>query len=215
MINYGLEFEFFVTDGNGLVVPACIATNNLDGNPVLGELRTGVYSDLTDCVFELQKLIYNERKAIEKKGYRMFLVDKATLTNEQIKALRSNSQYVNQKHLRTLTEYSIYGRSTGKVLPKGVYKASLQINVSDNREITYRAARMVGQTLISESETKWVDQAFNYPSILWKWDVQFANEIKLAGRVPGVYAIKAGIKGNRIEYRSLPASVPFLYLLNK
>ena len=38
-MKYGIEFEFFVSKDNK-IIPAYLATNNLDGNPFLGEIRT-------------------------------------------------------------------------------------------------------------------------------------------------------------------------------
>jgi len=46
-MKYGIELEFFVFKDEG-VVPAYKATYNLDGNPVIGELRTDPFDTIEE-----------------------------------------------------------------------------------------------------------------------------------------------------------------------
>jgi len=207
MKNYGIELEFFVTDKEGNIVPAFKATTNLDGNPVIGELRTKVHNNIIDCVFELKKLIFIEKEKIEKAGFKFSLIPIAKVNDEFIKQLRREPKYINRKSLELLEEYSIYGKKLSKVLPKGTYKASLQINISENNAFRFSEAVKVGKVYESRQKEKSFAEVFNYVDLIATLDKNFKEEIATTGRVAGVYCIKDGELGNRIEYRSLPNTV--------
>jgi len=200
MKNWGIEFEYFIFDDKNEFVPAFEAGGSTDGNPLIGELRTGVNKSLIDSVFELQKLIYLEEQRLKSKGFRIGSVQEVKLSNELLQRLRSSEKYIDNKQLEFLKEYSVYGKKTGRVLPKNIVKASFQINVSDN------ATKTIHYTEDKErkEEPFTYSKVFDFYSIIKGLDNLFAEEIRTSKRVPGVFAIKEGSKGNRVEYRSLP-----------
>lgn len=211
-MNYGIELEFFVADGSYLPVPAYKVTHNLDGNPVIGEIRTDVHSNIVDCVFELQKLLYLEKERLKQAGFVMYHGSEVKVPDEFLQSLRKDKTYVNSKHVEVLEELSIYPKGkVGKLLPRGVYKASLQINFSNNREFTYPTYEKITvedkYRFQQSSEKKSYAGMFDYVSIIRKLDEVFAEDIAKTKRVKGVYAIKEGKLGDRIEYRSLPSTV--------
>lgn len=210
-MNYGIEFEFFV-EKDGIIVPAYQATSNLDGNPVVGELKTGVHTNIIDCIFELKKFIFNEITALNNKGYNMRICPLIKVDDSFLVNLRKDKSYINRKQLDVLEEYSIYpGGLIGKMLPRKEFKASLQINVSKNNTFEYVKYKKITvedkYKYKSVTQKKQYSSVFNYLDLLYKLDVAFAQEIKNTNRVKGVYAIKDGILGTRIEYRSLPNTV--------
>lgn len=217
MKNYGIELEFVVKDAAGNIVPAFKATTNLDGNPLIGELRTEIHNNIVDCVFELRKLIHNESKALKDKGYTLNLIPEIKVDDLFLKDLRRNENYTNRKQSTVLEDHSIYGKGTGKVLAKGIFKTSLQINISDNEEISIKEWKKIE----IEDKSKWessyskqkYSQVFDFISVIRSLDTLFSKEIKDTKRVPGVYAIKDGQYGKRIEYRSLPANIDLDKLL--
>lgn len=210
-MKYGIELEFFVSNKEEIIVPAYLATNNLDGNPAIGEIRTGIHSDIVDCIFELEKLLFLERKKITDKGYNLCLISSVAVDDKFLKNLRSSAAYISRKELQPLTELSIYGKATGKLLPRNVYKASLQINLSENPTFNYPVYERLQvedkSKYVSKTENKEYSQVFDYVSIIRDLDIKFAKEIADTKRVKGVYAIKDGKLGKRIEYRSLPNTI--------
>lgn len=211
-MNYGIELEFFVFNKDEKLVPAYLVTSNIDGFPVTGEIRTGVHSNITDCVFELKKLLYLEEQAIESKGYKLKLIPEIKVDSEFIKALRKDPKYVNSKHTGVLEELSIYlNGKVGKVLPQGLYKASLQVNLSLNKNFDYTEYTKVSVEDKYRYDSKVVEKSyaslFDYITPLNKMDKAFADDLQKSGRVKGVFAIKSGILGDRIEYRSLPNNI--------
>ncbi len=211
MMNYGLELEFFVLTAQGLPAPAYKYTANLDGNPVVGELRTDVFPSLIDAYFDLQKKFYIESEALLKKGMAISLTPEIKVTSEFLIGLRKDRDYTSRKENDVLEELSVYDEEVvGKILDRDVFKASLQINLSDNETITqsYRDKDDKYQELKKE-----VSGVFDFSKIIKKFDKAFEDDIKSTDRVKGVYAIKQGIKGKRIEYRSLPNSIDLLKLL--
>lgn len=211
MIHYAIELEYFVVNSRNEYIPAHKVTYNLDGNPILGEIRTGIFTDPTDLIFDLKKRIYLEEERLKAKGCKMALTQQVSFSNQQIIELRADHDYINRKNLRQLRELSIYGGKVGKILPRGVFKASLQINVSDNEDITWRLREKTGK---EHTFARNVSNIFDYISLLRKFDTAFAADIKRTKRVKGVYAIKPGTLGNRIEYRSLPNDINLEVLLD-
>lgn len=216
-MNYGIELEFFVAKKDGTKVPAYLATQNLDGNPAIGEIRTTVHPNIVDCVFELEKLLFLEREKIDKNGYVLNLLPSITVDDTFLKDCRSSADFVNRKELEVLTELSIYGKGTGKLLPRNVYKASLQVNISCNTHFdypTYSKVQVEDKVKYDSGYgRKHYSEAFDYYSVIRKLDDAFSKEIADAKRVKGVYAIKNGTLGKRIEYRSLPNSIYLLSLI--
>jgi len=211
-MKYGIELEFFIVDKDNKLVPAFKVTSNVDGNPVIGEVRTGVHDNIVDCVYELKKLLFLEKLKVEAKGYKMDFSTVKTVDDIFLKELRKSKEFMNKKENDVLEELSIYPKGAiGKMLPRNTYKASLQINLSENKEFTYTKYNKVTvedkYKYDSETTTKSYSGIFDYLTILFKLDEAFLEEIKEAKRVKGVYAIKNGKFGNRIEYRSLPNNI--------
>ena len=212
IMKYGMELEFFVFDKDNKIVPAYAVTANTDGNPFIGEIRTGVHSDVTDCVFELKKLLHIETKNLASKGYTLLLLSEVKVDSDCLKKLRESVDYVNRKEMTVLVEKSIYpGGKTGKMLPRGTFKASLQINFSQHKSFSFNEyqKRTIGKEYeyVSSLKNKEYSVVFDYPSLIHKLDVAFASNIRETNRIKGVYAIKDGEFGDRIEYRSLPANI--------
>jgi hypothetical protein len=201
--NYGIELEFFVKKDN-VIVPAHKYTNNLDGDPMIGELRTQVHSNITDCVFELKKLLFNEALALEKKDCAISLDTIAKVDDETVRSMRTMDNIIKEG----LVTHSIYNKKLDKILPRNTYKASLQINVSQNTTHYFH----YDKNGISVKSTS--SNVFNFPAIIRLIDTEFAEEIKEAKRVPGVYAIKNGENGNRVELRSLPNNINLTKLIS-
>ena len=211
-MNYGIELEFFVVDKQGALVPAYTVTSNIDGNPIIGEIRTGVHKNIIDCVFELKKLIYLEEAKIKAKGLLIEFSFVKTVNDEFLKKLRKCKEAVDKKVTTVLEELSIYPNGkTSKILPKGIFKASLQINFSENKNFSY----VEYEKITVEDKSKYVTKTaiknyaslFDYVSLINKLDEAFKQEIVRSGRTKGVYAIKNGELGDRIEYRSLPNNI--------
>lgn len=217
-MNFGIELEFFVQDRHGKVVPAYEATQNLDGNPILGELRTGVHSNIIDCVYELKKLIHKEKLALEKKGFSMKIIPQIKVDKAFIKDVRKHIHNY-KKEYSQLDERSIYPNGKmGKVLPINVFKASLQVSVSKNKKIYVKEAverKVDGKyRTVPENCERDSSEIFDYVSVIQKLDKLFAENISEAKRVKGVYAIKTGTKGDRVEYRSLPNNINLNLLID-
>lgn len=217
-MNYGIELEFFVLDNRTeLIVPAYKATNNLDGNPVVGEIKTGIFDNIIDCVFDLEKKLFIEKTTLENKGFQLSLIPQTKVDNNFLINLRKDTKYINNKNLEVLEEKSIYNKSIGKLLPRGVYKASLQVNISNNSDVSYFEYEKITvedkYKYDKKRVTKSYSDVFDYITIINKLDKAFLPEIKATSRVAGVYAIKSGELGKRIEYRSLPNNINLVKLI--
>jgi len=207
MLNYGIELEFFVKNSEDKIIPAIEVTANVDGNPVIGEIRTGIHNNIVDCIFELKKLLFLEQEKLTKKICTLHLYDNIKVDNDFLKNLRKSNVYVENKHVAILEELSIYPKgSTGKVLSKNIIKASLQVNFSNNIELSY--------TKKKKEHKIYSNEIFDYIYFISKLDVAFKEDIIRTQRVKGVYAIKQGKLGKRIEYRSLPNDINLDKLLN-
>ena len=217
-MKYGIEFEYFISKNNK-IVPAYLGTNNLDGNPFLGEIKTKPFDNILDCVFELEKLVYLEKTILESKGYKMEIIPVNQFSNEDLINFRKNKKAVDKKELEVLEEFSIYpDGKLGKLLKGGEVKASLQINFSEHRSISYPKFSKISiedkYKYESSIETKDYSCLFNYISIIQKLDKFYKEDISKTNRTKGVYAIKSGEFGDRIEYRSLPNTINFRQLIN-
>ena len=195
-MKYGIELEFFVTK-NDNVVPAYQATHNLDGNPVVGELRTKVFKSISECIFDLKRLMYLEKKQLNNKGFNMLIQPEVTVNDEFIRKLRKNRNFYDMKGKMYSDPLSIYGEAKTHILPVNKFKAALQINFSKDRYLytTDKGRRINGGVI------------FNYVDLIRGLDIEFKEEIKATKRVSGIYSIKDGEVSERIEYRSLPNNV--------
>lgn len=211
-MKYGIELEFFVVDKDGKLIPAYTATTNIDGNPVIGEIRTTVHSNIVDCVYELKKLLFLEKEKLSKKNLTLELSPIKIVDDIFLKGLRKEKEFVSKKEHTVLEELSIYPNGAiGKMLPRGTFKASLQVNLSDNKEFTYTEYNRVTVEDKYRYDTKTSSKSysgiFDYVSIISKLDEAFKEDLKATNRVKGVYAIKSGELGDRVEYRSLPNTI--------
>lgn len=216
-MKYGIEFEFFVSK-EGKIIPAYLATSNLDGNPFLGEIKTKPLDNILDCIFELEKQIYLEKTNLEAKGYKMEIIPIHQFNNDELISFRKDQKALNKKELEVLEEFSIYPQGkVGKLLKRGEIKASLQINFSEHKSFTYPefSKITVEDKYKYESSTKKKEYAclFNYVSIIQKLDEFYKKDITETNRTKGVYSIKPGDFGDRIEYRSLPNTINFKNLI--
>lgn len=211
-MKYGIELEFFIVDSQEKLIPAYTVTSNLDGNPVIGEIRTKVHDNIVDCIFELKKLVFLEKEKLAKKNLKMDFSTIKTVDDEFLKGLRKSKEFISKKEHTVLEELSIYPKgATGKMLPRGTFKASLQVNLSDNKTFNYTEYERVSVEDKYKYESKQTSKSysgiFDYVSIIHKLDEAFKEELKVSSRIKGVYAIKDGEFGNRVEYRSLPNNI--------
>lgn len=212
-MKYGIEFEYFVSKGT-TIIPAYKATSNLDGNPFLGEIRTAPNDSLIETLFELDKKIFLEKQALLKLGYCMEIIPRYKFLKADLLEFRKDKSALNKKELEVLEEFSVYPNGeTGKILEAGEVAASLQLNLSENKIFQYDEFVKV-QVEKSYKYDKIVKEKsysilFNYVDIIRKLDLVFEKDITETNRVKGVYAIKDGVYGSRIEYRSLPNTVDY------
>ena len=217
-MKYGIEFVFFVSKDNK-IIPAYLATNNLDGNPFLGEIKTKPLDNILDCIFELEKQIYIEKINLESKGFKMEVVPIHQFSNEDLINFRKDQKALNKKELEVLEEFSIYpSGKLGSLLKRGEIKASLQINFSQHKSFSYPefSKVTVEDKYKYETSTKIKEYTclFNYVSIIQKLDEYYKEDITKTKRIKGVYAIKPGDFGDRIEYRSLPNIIEYKKLIS-
>ena len=200
MKNIGIELEFFVKEiKSGQIVPAYKATLNLDGNPFIGELKTKVHTNEYNLIYELKSIIHRESDLLKSKGYELLLIPEVVISKDEFKSLRRDSLYVNKKELEVLDEISVYNKNTGKILSPNKFKASLQVNISSNKVEKISIDGKIKEIYSSN--------VFNFNPIIKSFDDEFKQEINSSGRVSGVYAIKDGQFGKRVEYRSLPNNI--------
>lgn len=215
MKKIGLEFEFFIKKKESdEVVPAYYATSNLDGDPFIGELRTDPHDSIVDAVYELKKLLYLERVRLSKKGFLITDLDEYKFSDHFIKEARKSKRAVSLKQLEALEVFSVYPRGkTDKVLPRGMKKVSLQVNMNNVSTESIINERIY-QGNIKESKRDYhFSKLFNFQNIIFHLDNCFKEDIKESKRCKGLYSIKEGVFGDRIEYRSLPASISLFKLI--
>ena len=211
-MKFGLELEFFVKNEKGIFIPAYKVTNSVDGNPVIGELRTAVHDNIVDCIFELKKLFYQKCKELKTSKCSLELVHTIKVSTDFIQALRRDQSYINKKEMSLLEEFSVYpGNKVGKALPRKIYKASLQVSLSQNNLFSYSTfhKRTIGDEYDYEEITKDYNysEIFDFPSTIFLLDKTFQYDIRKSKRVKGVYTVEKGKFGKRIEYRSLPNTI--------
>lgn len=216
-MKYGIEFEFFVSKDK-TIIPAYLATNNLDGNPFLGEIKTEPFDNITDCVFDLKKRIFLEKNNLNKKGFELEIIPVHQFSNNELIEFRKNKSAIDKKEYEVLEEFSIYpGNKLGKLLKRGEIKASLQINFSEHNSFSYPTFSRISIDEKYKYEEKTKEKSysclFNYVNIIQKLDALYKEDISKTKRVKGVYTIKAGDFGDRIEYRSLPNTIDITSLI--
>ena len=208
MKHFGLELEFFIFDKKNNLIPALkIIGITTDGNPIIGELRTKVFPTLIEAIFDLNRLIYITEKKLKKLNYEIKFVSEVTVNDDFIKNIRKNIYYREYLGKKIYSEvFSIYGKENTNILPNNVFKASLQINISENSTVNF-----------SDDDGKWqsrdISILFDYINVIRKFDTKFKQEIVSSSRKKGIYSIKDGDMGKRIEYRSLPNTIKLFDLL--
>lgn len=208
MKKFGIELEFFVKDiEKDKIIPAYIVTKNLDGDPVIGELKTEVHDDIYSLIYELKSLIHKEKDDLKKRNCIFLLNPEVIFTNDDYKSLRRDNAYVNNKELNSLNEKSIYNKKTSKILSRTTFRAGLQVNISENSVKTIKTENNIYKDIYSSN-------VFDFYSIIRNLDSNFKEEINNSKRINGVYSIKNGEYGNRVEYRSLPNSICLNKLLD-
>jgi hypothetical protein len=209
MYHFGIELEFFVDDSKGNLVPAYKAGITTDGNPIIGEIRTNVHTDIVSAIFELKKLIFVTQKKLLKKDYHMVIIPSIEVPDTFLKNIRKSEEY---REFLGKKEYSdilcIYGEENTSLLPNNKFVASLQLNISSNKTLSI-ANPAADYPYIS----KVISELFDYRKIILELDELFKADIERTNRNEGIYSIKEGEKGKRIEYRSLPNDIDFMKLL--
>jgi hypothetical protein len=176
-LRFGFELEGFYRDADGNVAlpPTRYPT---DGFPGLCELRSTGGKSLDDAYFEVL------RQTMEKPFDWMLF--EHTFTQEQRRGIRARPA----PEKEAVFINNIYGK-----LPRALGNrtlASFQINFS--------------WLVAPESRTAKTFSAARYGMIdfrpyIEKLDKEFAAELKMSNRLPGMYAVKDEL---RVEYRSLP-----------
>ena len=200
MFLYGFELEAFFlkqngTDGIGEVIlppkdwPA-------DGYPGLLEFRSTGGLPLDDAFACLEKdytKYYNQCPSGHEISTDQF---RHKFTPEQQAAMRKEGRFFGKNQVDVKSLYGKKARDN-----KGYTFASFQINISNQ----IRAARTVESFNGDKKTVHPIPAAYgllDIPNIVWNLDNEFKDEIAVAKRQLGVYAIKSG--ETRLEYRSLP-----------
>jgi len=205
--NIGIELEFFVKEiSTGKIVPAYTVTRSLDGDPFIGEIKTGIHNNAYKLFYELKRLVHEENDNLNELGYEVSILPEYKMSNSQYLDLRKDRNYINNKELDLLEVFSIYNRKAQKVLPRLLRKTSLQLNISENSKIYY--------TDNNEEKFRYYSELFDYIPIIKSLDDNFSEEISDTNRIKGVCSFKEGDYGKRLEYRSLPSSIDLNKLLN-
>lgn len=203
-LKFGFELEGFVwkkvAEGKNEIVPPSEINPSLpiDGFPGLLELRTVGGKSLEEAYSEIIKNLLS----IDLKGCSYdFNQFKHTFTSEQFTWMKKKGLI--QK--RPVDIQNVYGKKLRLLGNKTL--ASLQINISNEicpkGDVTIVNAHGTQGTYPRPPSYGLLD----ITTIVKNLDKEFAHEIQLTKRQPGMYAIKDGI---RLEYRSLPnCSFPF------
>lgn len=187
MFRYGFELEGFFRAGD-------IPPENfpVDGFPGLIEIRTVGHHTLDDAI----GLLLSNILAEPVKCLVNWSMHEHTFTPEQKRALRKKGGYKAPADVQ-----NIYGKKPKSLGNKTI--ASFQINVSNL--VSH------GFTDTNGKHHPDVFSLLDVPKIVKSLDKEFMPEIKAAKRQPGEYCIK----GDRLEYRSLPNGTfpPQLHLI--
>jgi hypothetical protein len=193
MYRYGFELEGFYFSETGLSVPP--KGFPTDGFPGLVELRTHGDHSLNDAYWK----IFDEYVKYPELVYRCFNLTEAVFTPEQKRQIRKLPGY----HKPEADIQNIYGKKPKALGNKTI--ASLQINISNKTRDSYSV--ITDGCIVNRPATFGL---LDVGRIVKALDEEFKPEIKLSGRQAGEYCIK----GDRLEYRSLPNSV-FAFSINE
>jgi len=182
-MKFGLEREYFITrDGQFCLSPTTVPHDECG---YLAEARGEPHTDPTAAIFSLLADEHRVRIAAKKCGCELVLEATAKLPTTLIRdALRSYGK-------PPATATSLYGRTYRDLTPRaGVHiHFSNEINVTHDGKLINTVAALL-----------------DIPKIIMSLDQAFADVIREARRLPGMY----GMKPWGFEYRSLPTTVDLL-----
>lgn len=187
MYRYGFELEGFVfKEVNGELVPTVPPKGYpTDGFPGLVELRTRGDNSLTDAYWEILNQYIKYTELINKS----FWTYEVTFTPEQKRQIRKMPGY----HKPQADIQNIYGKRPRALGNKTI--ASCQINISNKTSEEYKYIKD-GHICTQPAKFGLLDVG----RIVRALDKEFEKEIRSKNRQLGEYCIK----GDRLEYRSLP-----------
>lgn len=193
-MKFGFEREFFVQNGNGEYVLANALPHDDCG--YLAEIRGEPDSDPIRALGLYKIEEYKVRKQAEKLGLNLIVQDFAKLPKAFVtQALRRFG-----KNPATEDGGSMYG----KFWQEGYQRAGLHVHFSNQIVHTWEERVPAGDnTFRLVQRTTTYPGFIDMPRFIFGLDKIFAEEIKQAKRVPGLYEIKP----HGFEYRSLPTSV--------
>jgi hypothetical protein len=186
---FGFELEGFNTNKDGEVqLPE--KGMPLDGFPGLVEVRTSGGQTLEDAIWLL-------KREVSKYPLVNFSLCRHRFNAADLSLLRRNYPFSK----RQVEVNNVYGLKPR--LMAGITMSSLQISISRQVAEPYQVQRIDsnGRTFIHSHSAQY--GLFDFVPVIRKLDSLFAEPIKRSGRAPGWYAVK----GDRVEYRSLPSSV--------
>ena len=178
MIRYGFELEGYWKTGNSTGLPP--KTYPTDGFPGLIEFRTVNHHTLIGAWIYLLKDMFQ----FDLSGFDSS-INEHTFTAEEKRILRKRNWGKTPVDVQNL-----YDKKPRPLGNKSI--ASFQINLSNCTRLAYTDDKGVKHPDLFT--------ALDVGKIVKSLDNEFKSEIKSSGRQVGEYAIK----GNRLEYRSLP-----------
>lgn len=196
---FGLEQEFFIKrvdvdedDPNAFtIVPRGMPHDNAG---YLAEARGEPSGDVTEAVFSLRAAIDRLEKLAKSYKVSLFSDDAWLLLpiRVQIEALKVYGLPPKMKHVDNL-----YG-----------------LTLNDQQMVRQHAGIHLTVSRIVSCGNHRHTQMFDFvPMIKWL-DHHFHEEIDMAGRLKGSYAVKNVVHGIGVEYRSLPTTLYHDHLLN-
>lgn len=194
----GLEKELWLigTDGKPFIIPSSIPHDDCG---LLVEARSKPCDDVTEAVYSLMA---------DETRIRNQVATQRALPNNPLNGAMLNDSPIQKIDRRTEIEVQ-RNYVKGAIRWQNIYG----IRLPSNRRGTMTAAIHVSFTNPTITERNGtVNKMFDFVTLFRGLDIAFAEEIKTAGRKPGFYEIK---DDGRIEYRSLPANVPFETLIKK
>lgn len=185
MITIGLEQEFFLCNGDQLVVVPQFIPHDECG--WLVEARSRPFDSLVEAVYSLQASVHDIKQQLS---------CTAVLSPEPVmKVSKEVRVEASRKYSKGLTRYqNLYGhirhRFAGNEAGAGIHITFANIlSYMDNKHHQHKAGIN-----------------FDWPRLFRLLDVEFAQEIKDTKRRPGFYELK---HDGKVEYRSLPSNVPY------
>lgn len=177
VFRYGFELECYYNDIGTITIPPVEYPH--DGMVGIVELRTNKHHTLEDAYFGVIK------EALLLDFEKLSFISEHTFTPQERRELRKRNTVKTPCSIESLYDYKPKALGNKTI-------ASLQINISNLIQMSH-----------TDSKGSFHPDTFgilDVPKIVKNLDTVFASEIKAARRQKGEYCIK----GNRLEYRSLP-----------